>query len=157
MKIPVIGRGVNSSPTSITFSALDSTGTGKTSIIVVSATNHLRGGVGLVGRLAGVGGIVGGIIPSTPRRILLMLSNSAKRGTFRRTGRFATTARIGTLTIAGLSKATGNNIIVNVSSRFHVPIGCVNLKRKVRSLRIFGEGRFMGSLFKRWERLCRGV
>lgn len=123
--------------------------TGGTSIIVVSATKHLRGGINLVGRLAGVGGMVGGMIPSTPGRILLILSNSAKRGTFRRTGRFALTARMATVTVAGLSKATGNNIIVKVSSRFGVPIGCVKLNRNVRSLRIFHGGRFMSSLFKR--------
>lgn len=145
--MPMVGRGVKTSPTSMTFSALDSTGTGGTSIMVVSATKHLRGGVNLVGRLAGVGGIVGGIMPSTPRRILLMLSNSAKRGTFRRTGRFALTARMATVTVAGLSKATGNKMIVKVSSRFGVPIECVNLKRNVRSLRVFHHHRFMSSLF----------
>lgn len=133
----------------MTFSALDSTMTGGTSMMVVSATNQLRGGMNLVGRLAGVGGIVGGIITSTPRRMLLILSNSANRGTFRRTGRFALTARIATVTVAGLSKATGKNIMVNVSRRFGVPMGCVKLNRNVRSVRMFHGGRFMSSLFKR--------
>ncbi len=145
--MPIVGRNVNTSPTTITFSAIGSTMTRSVSMMLVSATKQLRGGVGLVGRLAGVHGMVHGMVPSTPRRILLMLSKSANRGTFVRTHRFAGTASIATLTIAGLSKATGNNMILNVTGRFGVPMGFVKINRGVRSLRVFSGGTFMSSLF----------
>ncbi len=116
-------------------------------MVVYSATNQLRGGGGLVSRLTGVCHIVGHRLPSTSLRALLILSTTAKRGTIGRTHRFGGITSVANVMLAGLSNATGNNVIVPVGGRLRVPIGCININRNVSSLRPFSTGSFISKVF----------
>lgn len=116
-------------------------------MLLYSATKELRGGGGLVRRLGGVGHIVSERCPSTFHRALIILSTAAKRGTLTRTGRFGRMASVAKVILAGVSKATGKKVTMTVRSRLNVPMGCVNMKRAVSSLRGFSSRRFMGTLF----------
>lgn len=143
-----MGRSRKTSPTTIIFSAVGTTGTEGYSVIVVSATKELRGGGGLVSRLTGVCHVVSHRLPCSSHRILLILSTAAKRGTMGRTHRFVGTTRVANVILAGLSNATQNKIILAVGGRLKVPIGFVNINRRVSSLRPFGPETFTSNLFR---------
>lgn len=152
MNIPIIADSTGDSPTSIMCSTLGRTGRRGCSCLLVSATKELRGGIGLVGRLRGVGQVVTERVPNNTARALLILSTAANRGTLVRTGRFGRAASIANLVLAGLSKATGNKIVLTVHRRVSVPIGFIKLNRNLSSLRPFSPRRcvckLMGSLLR---------
>lgn len=131
VRIPVCSRPSDGGPMRVTRGTVGRTGTGKCSLMVISATKHLTMSRRVVGRVTTVGGTVG------PGRVLFIMSSVAKRSTIGATGRFGSHLSFGNMMLAGLSNSAHNNTTLSVHSIIGGPVGFMNANRGLSTVSRF--------------------
>jgi fused signal recognition particle receptor len=147
--VPIIDKGMNADPASVTFDAVKAGVEQGADIVIVDTAGRLHNKVHLMNELTKIKQTAGKVMEGAPHEILLVLDASTGQNAIIQATEFTKATQVTALALTKLDGTAKGGVVIGISEQFKIPVKYIGVGEKMDDLQIFNRREFVDSLFKK--------
>lgn len=149
VQVPIVEKGMNVDPASVTFDAVQKGVEAGVDIVIVDTAGRLHNKVHLMNELTKIKQTAGKVMPGAPHEILLVLDASTGQNAIQQATEFTKATQVSALALTKLDGTAKGGVVIGISEQFKIPVKYIGVGEKMDDLQIFNRKEFVDSLFNK--------
>jgi len=149
IQVPIIDKGMNADPASVTFDAVKAGMDQGVDIVIIDTAGRLHNKVNLMNELSKIKQTASKVYPGAPHEILLVLDASTGQNAIAQATEFTKATQVTALALTKLDGTAKGGVVIGISEQFKIPVKYIGVGEKTEDLQIFNRKEFVDSLFRK--------
>lgn len=149
VQVPIVEKGMNVDPASVTFDAVQQGVEAGVDIVIVDTAGRLHNKIHLMNELTKIKQTAGKVMAGAPHEILLVLDASTGQNAIQQATEFTKATQVSALALTKLDGTAKGGVVIGISEQFKIPVKYIGVGEKMDDLQIFNRKEFVDSLFNK--------
>jgi fused signal recognition particle receptor len=146
--VPVIEKGMNVSPASVAFDAVDEAVKQNVDVVIIDTAGRLQTKTNLMAELTNIKRAMAKPLAGAPHEVLLVLDASTGQNAIQQAKAFTEATEVTALALTKLDGTAKGGVVIGICDQFRIPVRYIGVGEGMNHLQVFQPKEFVDSLFK---------